>query len=473
MPDWKNLSPLFSRAALHPAVIATADARPSDEAWCVAFSGGSDSLALLLLVWSHWPERCRKLTALHFNHCLRGEASDGDERFCREVCTALGIDFGSSQWTDGPAQPNEAETRAARQAFFAREMAARDACVLWTGHQKDDIAETLLMRLARGAGPAGLAAPRPVSVRDDGKILLRPLLTLGKSEIATALSAVGATWREDATNATRDHFRNRIRFEVLPRWQDAALNSVLGGAALSRELCEEDDVALEAWLTELNVVATETTLNLQPLIGKPRALWRRALRGWVPVGALGRAGFEDLLTLCASGGAGRVSLSEGWAVVRSAVVVWEKSGGTSAPWTAVVLADGVPVLLPDGFELLARKIVFDTEMKRRVLAGDVDSTREVFLSGVELPLAAGPWQPGERFRPLGAPGSSKLQDLFVNRKIPAERRSALPLVRAADGEILWVPGFPPADRAKITDQTAEGVQLTYLRGTSTVETQSL
>jgi tRNA(Ile)-lysidine synthase len=101
-------------------------------------------------------------------------------------------------------------------------MAARGAVVLWTGHQKDDIAETLLMRLARGAGPAGLAAPRPVSLRDDGRIFLRPLLTLGKSELAGALADAGLNWREDATNATRDHFRNRIRYEVLPRWQDAA-----------------------------------------------------------------------------------------------------------------------------------------------------------------------------------------------------------------------------------------------------------
>jgi len=155
------------------------------------------------------------------------------------------------------------------------------------------------------------------------------------------------------------------------------------------------------------------------------------------------------------------------------VVHWEKSGGTSVPWAAVVLADGVAVTLPDGLALLARQIVFDAGLKRRVLTGEVDCAREVFLSNVGFPLAAGPWQPGDRFRPLGAPGSSKLQDLFVNRKIPADRRSTLPVVRAADGEILWVPGFPPAEMAKVTDQTAAGVQLTYLRGTSTFKTQSL
>ena len=471
-PDFAaNFAARFPRAALHAAVVEAVGARPADEPWCVAFSGGSDSLALLLLIWVHWPERRSKLTALHFNHCLRGEASDGDEQFCRKVCAKLGIGFGSSQWTDGPSQPNEAETRDARQAFFTREMAARGAVVLWTGHQKDDIAETLLMRLARGAGPAGLAAPRPVSLRDDGRIFLRPLLTMGKSELAAALSEAGMTWREDASNATRDHFRNRIRYEVLPRWQDAAFHNVLGGAALSRELCEEDDVALEAWLESLKIVATETTLDLSPLLGKPRALWRRALRRWPPVGAMSRAGFDDLLTLCATGGEGRTSLSEGFASVKNAVVTWVRSL-SAMPWFPSLLREGLPVLLPDGAELFVRQIAIDPALKRRVMSGGVDREQEAFLADVRLPLSVRPWRHGDRFRPLGAPGSAKLQDLFVNRKISMERRGLLPVVCGADDEILWVPGFSPAEHAKVTDQTSSGVQLTYRRGTSTLIIQS-
>ena len=468
-----NFAARFPRAALHAAVVEVAGTRPVDESWCVAFSGGSDSLALLLLVWAHWPERRDQLTALHFNHCLRGEASDGDELFCREVCAALGISFSSSQWHDGPAQPNEAETREARLAFFGHEMIARHASVLWTGHQKDDIAETLLMRLSRGSGPAGLAAPRPVSVREDGRVFLRPLLTFGKSEIAAALTEIGASWREDLSNATREHFRNRIRYEVLPRWQDAAFRSVLGGAALSRELCEEDDIALEAWLAELKIVATETMIDLRPLSGKPRALWRRALRRWAPIGALSRTGFEELLALCESGGAGRVSLSAGFAVLKDGAIHWEKSAQPLAPRAPATLHFGVALRLHDGAELLAQPVKFSPELRQRVLSGKVDCTYEAFLDHAGLPLTVRLWLPGDRFHSLGAPGSAKLQDLFVNRKIPIERRGKLPLVCTADGEILWIPGFSPAERVKITDQTASGVQLTYHSGTSTLNNQSL
>jgi len=459
----------FPREALRPAVVAAADARLAGEPWCVAFSGGADSLALLLLLWAHWPERSGALTAVHFNHGLRGAESDGDEQFCREVCAVLGIGFGSARWIGAPDKPNEAETRVARQAFFRGEMSARGASVLWTGHQKDDIAETQLMRLARGAGPAGLAAPRPVGIFDDGRVFLRPLLSLGKTEIEKALREAGVVWREDASNATRDYFRNRIRYDVLPRWQDAACASVLGGAALSRELCEEDDVALEAWLAELKIVASDTRLDLRPLGGKPRALWRRALRGWAPVGALSRAGFEELLALCERGAAGRVSLHEGFAVVAEAVVRWEAplvSGAT--PWASLALRADLPVQLPDGATLVARRVIFDAALLQRVQSGGVDCTHEAFLGEVDLPLVVRAWLPGDRFRPLGAPGSAKLQNLFVNRKIPVERRGVLPVICAPEGGILWVPGFPPAETARVNDHTALGLQLTYLGGTSTL-----
>jgi tRNA(Ile)-lysidine synthase len=112
-------------------------------------------------------------------------------------------------------------------------------------------------------------------------------------------------------------------------------------------------------------------------------------------------------------------------------------------------------------------------LKWRILTGQVDRNREVFLYGVNLPFTARPWQAGDRFHPLGAPGSAKLQDLFVNRKVPVEKRGVLPVICSGDGGILWVPGFAPAEDAKVTYSSTAGVQLTYRSGTSTLTTQSL
>jgi tRNA(Ile)-lysidine synthase len=302
--DWPRLATELAqrvpRDRLHPAVLAWADASPPRERWAAAVSGGADSLALLLLLWAHWPERRARMHVLHFDHRLRGAQSRGDARFCRAVAASLGVAFHDGAWAEARPAAGEAVARAARHAFFAQQLRRFRTKALWLGHQQEDVAETLFMRLARGSGAAGLAAPRPVHRLPDGRVHLRPLLALKKREITAALRAVGAPWREDASNAGDRHFRNRVRHDVLPAWLRAASDrDALAGAARSRELLEEDDAALDAWLAELNPFAADGTLNLRRLAGKPRGLVRRALHRWLlaqPAGRdLARPGFDALL----------------------------------------------------------------------------------------------------------------------------------------------------------------------------------
>jgi tRNA(Ile)-lysidine synthase len=157
----------------------------------------------------------------------------------------------------------------------------------------------MLMRIARGSGTGGLAAPRPVQTLAGGRIHLRPLLTLKKCEIVAALRVAGVVWREDSSNAGGLFFRNRIRRSVLPGWAEAAQRDALAGAARSRLLLEEDDVALEQWLADLRPLLTSGKLSLVALAGKPRALWRRALHRWLlaepRAGEISRAAFDTLL----------------------------------------------------------------------------------------------------------------------------------------------------------------------------------
>lgn len=285
---------------LHPAAIAWARASSKTESWVVALSGGADSVALLLLLWAHWPDRRSQLCALHFNHNLRGAAAVDDERFCRALCRKLRVKYRSGLWREARRGVSEAEARSARHAFFAEQMSALGARALWLGHQQDDVAETMLMRLARGSGTGGLAAPRPVQMMPQGRVHLRPLLTLKKREIASVLYVVGGAWCEDQTNAGRRYFRNRVRHRVVEVWQMAATDrDAVGGAAWSRELLQEDDAALEAWLGEVAPTARDGSLNLRRLAGKPRALVRRALHRWLLEqgrgGVLSRQAFEHLL----------------------------------------------------------------------------------------------------------------------------------------------------------------------------------
>ncbi|MFI5336795.1 MAG: tRNA lysidine(34) synthetase TilS [Opitutales bacterium] len=325
----ERVGELLPRGRLHPAVLAWASRRRGTEPWAVAFSGGADSLALLLLLWAHWPERRRRLVALHFNHRLRGRAAAADAAFCQRVCRGLGVRLRMGRWEDAPRQgASESAARTARHDFFAREMAKLKAGALWLAHQQDDIAETMLMRLARGSGTGGLAAPRPVSTVDR-RLRLRPLLTLPKSALLDALREAGTEWREDASNAGPDFFRNRIRRDVLPAWAQASGRNAPAGAALSRERLEEDDAALEAWLDELAPLGRRGVLNLSRLTGRPTALWRRALHRWLlavrPDTDLSRQGFEALLAAVRRGVDTRFSLgSRGFAMLRQGKLKFQR-----------------------------------------------------------------------------------------------------------------------------------------------------
>ncbi len=350
--DWPAvaaaLASQISHAELHPAAMLRALAehrretrrggRPSR--WALAFSGGADSLALLLILWAEGPGRWgRDFIVLHFNHRLRGRAAAADARFCQGVCRSLGIKCVVGAWvvgralrpTVGQARPkaSEAAARTARHAFFAREMKRRGSRLLWLAHQQDDIAETMLMRLARGSGTAGLAAPRPVQALADGRLHLRPMLALRKANIVAALRKAGAEWREDASNEQQDYFRNRIRRMVLPAWQKAAQRDARAGAAHTRELLEEDDTALECWLDRL-VPLRRGVLDLRVLADTPRAVVRRALHRWMlavrPDTDLSRQGFELLLAAVIRGTATRFSLGRsGFAVIRNGKLAFRKA----------------------------------------------------------------------------------------------------------------------------------------------------
>ena len=167
------------------------------------------------------------------------------------------------------------------------------------------------MRLARGSGAAGLAAPgrstpSSPSAGRGAKVHVRPLLALGKREIAKALRAAGAPWREDSSNAKGSHFRNRLRKSVVRGWVRASERDALAGAALSRELLEEDDRALEAWVDVTGCLGEDGSLWASQLAGQAQG---RPSKGAPPLApgpgegrgssrqgfdlapALGRAGF--------------------------------------------------------------------------------------------------------------------------------------------------------------------------------------
>jgi tRNA(Ile)-lysidine synthase len=247
----------------------------------VAISGGADSVALLLTIHAANATQRNSLgvgiSAVHIHHGLRGEEADADQRFVEDLCISLDIPLHLHQ-ADIPARIAEARAegdpetieeaaRNARYDFFNTLVASGHADSILTAHTLDDQAETVLMKLLRGAWTEGLSAIHPVVTLPKGKIL-RPFLTTRRAEIESFLKSINQPWREDSTNTDTTFTRNKIRHELLPqlRTYNPNLDQTLANLA---ELAREEEAR---WQTELSRTLPQLLLPGKPVRGGGRAV---------------------------------------------------------------------------------------------------------------------------------------------------------------------------------------------------------
>ena len=321
MPDSANYEP--------PAVAIDLESRIA-EAWSpaawqdvpvvVAVSGGADSVALVRILERLRPPSAR-LWVAHFNHRWRGAAAEADERFVAELAASLKLGYRAGRASDEDlATTGEGREGAARQARYsfltrtAEELGARYVAV---AHTADDQAETILQRVLRGTGPAGLAGMPRVRRLSDAVSLVRPLLSIRRQELRTYLAAIQQVWREDATNAQTDATRNWIRHELLPaaaeRVNPSVVDAVVRLGALAGEMQQVVAAAAKRIVERSIESTTGGTLvcRCDALAGEPRYLVREALKlawrraGW-PEQAMGFAEWEALAEMaCDCSPAGR------------------------------------------------------------------------------------------------------------------------------------------------------------------------
>jgi len=452
-----------------PAALRTAASRlprlpsPPEAAGsiAVAVSGGADSVYLLCALWADETVRPR-LRVLHFDHRVRGEASAEDARFVAALGAALGVPcvLGSRA---GQGAASEADLRAARDAFFAEQRPALGFELLCTAHHLDDVVENALLRLARGAGLAGLAAPRVLQDFRDGHRRWRPLIAAGiaKSTLLAELRAAGIPWREDATNGLPIAARNRIRAWLADGGEAALGAGYAEGFTRSARIIGEAQAALVCWARELGcVVSAAGTMPVGALKDRPEALAQECLREFLHRHGVADAGAKSLLPLTSA----IVTGSDAQSAVRG-VVVRLQAGELSVQTVAPAFGPAERRLLmgspDDECALLAEIVDVDATLWASLSNGDISPTKEVYLVA---PVSALAWRgrmEGDRYQPLGSSGSAKLSDLLINRKIPAERREALPVVLAGS-EILWVPGLPPTESARLAGPTKGALRLTWL-----------
>jgi tRNA(Ile)-lysidine synthase len=446
-----------------------------------AVSGGSDSVALFFLLQELAASGdCRLAGLAHLHHHIRGEAADEDAAFCRNLAgrAAVPVVIGHADVPALAARDGvslEVAGRDARQRFYAETQVTMTATRTAVAHTRDDQAETVLLRLVRGAGPAGLAgiAPR----RDH---LVRPLLSITRAELRAYLDERGESWREDATNADRAIPRNLIRHEVLPRMRE--LNAQ-ADAALARtaDILRADAAFLDGLAHEAAARLvrsdgpTRVVLDAAGVAQLPVALGRRVALLALETANPSRAyGLDEAQLLCEAAAGGAGASLPGLDMERSgaSVVLVSRAGHADARAGA-----GGRRRMPgaDQFELqLHIPGAVDAPHGRWTLSatgpvpvgetGTVDAGQVMVDAGALGPrVIVRPRRPGDRLHPLGAPGRKKVQDVFVDRKIPRDDRDREPIVTDELGRIVWVAGQVLAEPFRVTPLTTAVVILTLRR----------
>ncbi|MBX3734354.1 MAG: tRNA lysidine(34) synthetase TilS [Verrucomicrobiae bacterium] len=419
----------------------------------VAVSGGADSMMLLHLLHTLAGPLRLELAVAHAHHQLRGSDADLDARLVRMTARALGLRCVMARLPVREARGLTGESlemaaRRLRHAFLARTARRLGMLTVALAHHADDQAELVLMRLLQGAGGDGLAGMswQNPSSADRRIVLIRPLLDLPGSRLKAAAIAGGVPFREDASNSDPGPLRNRVRLELLPLLEarfSPAIRRLLGRTA-DLVGAEATFVGAEAqrWLEH----PQDRDFRVLPL-----ALQRAVLR--VQLRALGHEpGFDTVERL--RRGVGVHQVSEDLRVRRDA-------GGRVVPES--------PVTVPD-FEGREQRLELRSRGGTATLGGtsirysfdraasfspdNRSAGEEVFdAARVGMRICLRHWRPGDRFQPLGFARPAKLQDLLVNRKVPAARRRTLLVAATGDGILFWVESLPPGDLFRIRPDT--------------------
>ena len=424
------------------------------ESVLIAVSGGLDSMVLLHVLHSLAPARGWRLAIAHFNHGLRGRSSNADEALARRTAAELKLRFRAGradvrEFAASRGLSIEMAARSCRHAFLARTATALRMKKVALAHHSNDQAELFFLRLLRGAGPEGLRgmsfiSPSPAA----GEVeLIRPFLGIARTEIEAFARERCIRFRRDASNDQLHCERNRVRHELLPslrrQFQVQPERTVLRLMEIIG--AESDFVAQKTREALVDGTAAFDELHL--------ALQRRCLRSECL--RLGIAPEFDLIeALRTSPGAPRTIDTER--------VVWRDDAGklhlreSATPrfksrQKLVDLSSGQGEAAFAGLKL-AWKIEGWSGWPDGSKKPPANGERfDADLAGSTIRLRH--WRPGDRFQPIGMTAPVKLQDLFVNSKVPRARRRDVVIAETLGGAILWVEGMRIGEPFKMGDDS--------------------
>lgn len=441
----------------------------------IAVSGGQDSMALLLILARLSEKLGIELAVAHFDHKLRSrEEARGDQAAVRGLAAGLGLPFATAAGDVRARARRKGESieeaaRNLRFQFLAGNARRLKAGVVVLGHTVDDRAETVLLHLLRGTGLDGLVGLRPRSSWPFGRgpSLARPLLGITRADTLRYCHEAGVTPRHDPTNLLLDASRNRVRHDLLPalrrfnpRIEDALCRL---GEAVAGAVDYLDAAADAEWRALVSPGEEDVTFprrafgSLAPAL-RARLL-RRAVRHLAGASAELEAAHIAAVEEALAKGRGSVSLRHGLtASLGMRTVRIAAADRRSAP-----AMKETPLAVPGRTELPGW--IAKAEIVGLPPGEPRPRTRfEAWLDADSLSpnVVVRSRRPGDRIRPLGLGGEKKVQDLFVDAKVPREERDALPMVCAPWG-IAWVVGLRIDERAALREGSRSAVRLNFRR----------
>jgi tRNA(Ile)-lysidine synthase len=433
----------------------------------IGLSGGPDSVCLV-----HILNRLREnlkldLHAIYIDHRLRPGETEKEISFCRDFCHALSVPFMTKSievktYAAEEKLNKQEAARLLRYRVFEETVYEVNAHKIALGHTSDDQAETLLMRLFRGAGSAGLAGIPPVR-----KNIIRPLIDTQRKQIEQYLVDEKVGFITDSSNLKTDYMRNKIRLSLMPMLREfnpEIINTLSKTAAIFRDEERYFEIIVTKTLMKLISRKTDSRIELflSPFGSMDKVVIRRVLRRAIDA-TKGLRGIsfihiEDMIELIQSGNPGdRLFLPKGIRAIKdySTFVLTSEIPATLEPCTLTV--PGETILKEAGIVLKATVDEIKEGEAPRGTSGLWTAYGTFDADKLRFPLIARPRRDGDVFYPFGFGRRKKLQDFYVDIKVPRDERNRVPLILSGE-DIIWVIGYRGDERFKVTAETKKIVR---------------
>jgi tRNA(Ile)-lysidine synthase len=408
----------------------------------VAVSGGPDSVCLLHALWSIKEEYNLALYVCHLNHMLRGEMADADAEYVKTLSDELGLDsFIFTEDIEAYAHSTkmsfEEAAREKRYELFDLVCKQTGATKIAVAQNKNDQAETLLMRLFRGSGLEGLTA---IKFKRDH--IIRPILGVSREMIEAYCLEHQLKTRTDHTNFETDYTRNKIRLELIPYIKEHFNSNIIEGLYQTTQLLNQDLSYIEQTVDDIYKTINKKTIKLDDL-SLDDAILSRLIRRLLSdqTGSLKGVTFDQINALLD-------------------MIKNRKHGNKmniKGLWFEISYADlliGQDHIRNESSVLLTNQPVqmFDQQIERVTKGDSSENLIVIDTDKIKGQLQVRSRQNGDRFKPLGMSGHKKLKDFFIDLKIPVHKRDQIVLL-CDDERIIWVIGYRLSEDYKVTAKT--------------------